>query len=244
MSSVGTITVIKRSGKDGARLEWDSEKSVLLIGRHEDCDIRVQLPTVSRRHATFEVDPKTKLVMIKDHSAVNRTKINDKEVSGPTVIQHGNEITVGDRKFRFEYVGGSTPAGEVSMEADSENMNPNAGADLEGDATQHLSKFVRVAAPRPRTPKPTLPTVQEAAAPPAAPAAAPEPEAAPAPAEEAAEEEEEDEASWASPNASAQKEEMDLSSPAADDAMEDDEEVSSGGGERSERKEEGFDDDI
>ena len=60
MDLVGQITVIKRSGKDGATLDWGIEKSGLLIGRHEDCDIRVQLPTVSRRHASFGVDAKSR----------------------------------------------------------------------------------------------------------------------------------------------------------------------------------------
>lgn len=30
---VGTVTVIKRNGEDGATLEWSSEKEGLLIGR-------------------------------------------------------------------------------------------------------------------------------------------------------------------------------------------------------------------
>ncbi len=30
---VGTVTVIKRSGDDGAQLEWNAEKTGLLIGR-------------------------------------------------------------------------------------------------------------------------------------------------------------------------------------------------------------------
>ena len=33
MSLIGRITVIKRSGKDGARMDWDSEKEGLLVGR-------------------------------------------------------------------------------------------------------------------------------------------------------------------------------------------------------------------
>jgi hypothetical protein len=33
MDLVGRITVIKRSGKDGARLDWDVEKEGLLVGR-------------------------------------------------------------------------------------------------------------------------------------------------------------------------------------------------------------------
>lgn len=35
MDLIGQITVIKRSGRDGATLDWSLDKSSLLIGRHE-----------------------------------------------------------------------------------------------------------------------------------------------------------------------------------------------------------------
>ncbi|GMI17359.1 hypothetical protein TrLO_g12495 [Triparma laevis f. longispina] len=145
MDLIGQITVIKRSGRDGATLDWSLDKSSLLIGRHEDCDIRVQLPTVSRRHASFLFDDKSKVVCIKDHSSVNTTTVNNVAIKGRTVIKHGDKITFGDRSFRFEYSSGSTPSTSSLNYPDSENVQPNT-VDLEGDATQDISKFVRVGA--------------------------------------------------------------------------------------------------
>ena len=78
--------------------------------RHEDCDIRVQLPTVSRRHATLSVDKKTMLVTILDHSSVNVTTVNNIAIAGKTVVNHGDKITFGDRSFRFEYAEGKVRA--------------------------------------------------------------------------------------------------------------------------------------
>ena len=92
MDLIGQITVIKRSGRDGATLDWQQDKSTLLIGRHEDCDIRVQLPTVSRRHASFVFDEKSSIVSIKDHSSVNTTTVNNIPIKGKTVIKHGDKV--------------------------------------------------------------------------------------------------------------------------------------------------------
>ena len=98
MENIGHITVIKRSGKDGATLDWNSDKPGLLFGRHEDCDIRVQLPTVSRRHASFVVDGKTGLVHVQDHSSVNTTTVNNVPIQGRTVLKNRDTITFGDRR--------------------------------------------------------------------------------------------------------------------------------------------------
>ena len=79
------------------------------------------------------------------------------------------QITFGDRSFRFEYSSGSTPSTDNFDLNDSENVQPNT-ADLEGDATQDISKFVRINAPRAPRAKP-LATVKETEAPAPAPAA-------------------------------------------------------------------------
>ena len=97
-SLVGQITVIKRSGKDGATLDWGVDKPNLLIGRHEDCDIRVQLPTVSRRHASFIVDKISKIVSICDHSSVNTTTVNNIPIKGQAILKNGDTVTFGDRR--------------------------------------------------------------------------------------------------------------------------------------------------
>ena len=70
---------------------------------------------------------------------------------------------------RFEYSSGKTPDAASSDIKDSENVQPNVNAgsanksDLEGDATQDISKFVRVSAPASRSPRPppALSTVKE-----------------------------------------------------------------------------------
>ena len=54
MPFYGHIVVIRRSGVDGSIFPLVS--SECLLGRAEGCDIRVQLPTVSREHCRISVN--------------------------------------------------------------------------------------------------------------------------------------------------------------------------------------------
>ena len=54
MPFYGSIVVIRRSGVDGSIFPLVS--SECLLGREEGCDIRVQLPTVSREHCRISVN--------------------------------------------------------------------------------------------------------------------------------------------------------------------------------------------
>ena len=54
MPFYGSIVVIRRSGVDGSIFPLVS--SECLLGRAEGCDIRVQLPTVSREHCRISVN--------------------------------------------------------------------------------------------------------------------------------------------------------------------------------------------
>jgi antigen KI-67 len=50
----GSIVIIKRTGADGQRCPLDHELTV--FGRDINCDIRLQIPTVSSHHAEIRVD--------------------------------------------------------------------------------------------------------------------------------------------------------------------------------------------
>ena len=53
MPFYGSIVVIKRSGADGASFPLVHKEC--WIGRGEGCDIRIQLPTASKKHAKLKV---------------------------------------------------------------------------------------------------------------------------------------------------------------------------------------------
>ena len=49
----GRILVLKKDGSEGAFFEIESDIS---IGRDRECDIRIKLTSVSRRHARIFID--------------------------------------------------------------------------------------------------------------------------------------------------------------------------------------------
>jgi antigen KI-67 len=55
----GSIVVIKRTGGDGSVFPVYCEES--LLGRDEACDIRVQLPQVSRKHCLVVIGDNKKV---------------------------------------------------------------------------------------------------------------------------------------------------------------------------------------
>eukprot|EP00978_Attheya_sp_CCMP212_P005739 scaffold12852_cov49-Attheya_sp.AAC.6 len=171
---VGHMVVIRNNGKDGkAKLALESCVPQIFIGRAEGCEIRVQLPTVSRKQAALKMNKETGIVSLVDYSKMNHTMLDQEILPNQleVVVPHKGIITVGDRNFRFEYATGKTPEGAAALEehfrsehakkvhaVDQENMHPNEStgpaasskhekAD-DADATQDLSKFVRGARKR------------------------------------------------------------------------------------------------
>lgn len=76
------------------------DKSSMLIGRSNQCDICVDSGLLSRHHASILlVNPDT--VVLKDLDSTNGTFVNTMRISSPTRLKHGDVITIGDEKFIF-----------------------------------------------------------------------------------------------------------------------------------------------
>ncbi|XP_061088273.1 proliferation marker protein Ki-67 isoform X2 [Conger conger] len=101
----GKIVVIKRSGGDGTEFPITAS---CLFGRKPDCDIRIQLPQVSKEHCRIDLN-ENKEVMLTNLSSVNPTRINGEALKQAQHLKHGDVITVIDRSFRFEYPPVPTP---------------------------------------------------------------------------------------------------------------------------------------
>nr|XP_019938705.1 PREDICTED: proliferation marker protein Ki-67 isoform X2 [Paralichthys olivaceus] len=101
----GKIVVIKRSGGDGTEFPLTA---TCLFGRKPDCDIRIQLPQVSKEHCRIDLN-ENKEVVLTNLSSVNPTRINGEALQQSERLKHGDLITVIDRSFRFEYPPAPTP---------------------------------------------------------------------------------------------------------------------------------------
>ena len=75
---------------------------VLLLGRGDDCDIRIQDNSVSRRHARIEPsDDHNEGYIVTDQGSTNGTFVNDRQLEGPLPLQDGDYLRVGNCIYRY-----------------------------------------------------------------------------------------------------------------------------------------------
>jgi predicted component of type VI protein secretion system len=83
------------------------DKPILLVGRHQECDIQIQSRKVSRRHCCIaQVNDH---LVVRDLCSTNGVRINGVRVTEGS-LKSGDELTIGN--FRYE-VRWSDEAGEV-----------------------------------------------------------------------------------------------------------------------------------
>ena len=105
------IVVRGRSASDALSLI----DGVNTVGRHDDCQIRIKSSQVSRRHC--ELFEKKGLLMVKDLGSSNGTLVNGKRIEGQSVLEPGDELTIGGVKLRVAKVGEALPAPKVPSKA-------------------------------------------------------------------------------------------------------------------------------
>ncbi|XP_068545308.1 proliferation marker protein Ki-67 isoform X6 [Anas acuta] len=120
MPLFGKIIVIKRNGTDGihfpltassclfGRLNCLQDLNSFIQLRRTECDIRIQLPQVSKEHCKIEVNENEEAILT-NLSTVNPTQLNGSCFQQPVPLKHGDVLTIIDRSFRFEYPLQSTP---------------------------------------------------------------------------------------------------------------------------------------
>jgi hypothetical protein len=70
------------------------------LGRSRQCEVVVEDPNVSRRHA--ELRPRGGSWVLTDLGSTNGSRVNGRDVEGPTVVKPGDEIELGTTVMRFE----------------------------------------------------------------------------------------------------------------------------------------------
>lgn len=82
---------------NGAYKAFALPKDVTVIGRRHDCDLRIPLPTVSRRHCQLSLNNNT--VELRDLGSTGGTFVNDNRVDGEVPVKAGDYIRVGPLTF-------------------------------------------------------------------------------------------------------------------------------------------------
>jgi pSer/pThr/pTyr-binding forkhead associated (FHA) protein len=105
-------------------------RPVLLVGRHPECDVRFDLPTVSRRHCCLALAYDR--VTIRDLGSRHGIRING-EPCEESRLRSGDEIAIGPLLFRFEDEPPPAPRARAATPAASKAKAPPSLPDMPAD---------------------------------------------------------------------------------------------------------------
>ncbi len=88
--------------KNNSQKAFSLSSGITVIGRRHDCDLRISLMSVSRRHCQFNRDEG--VLKIRDLGSRNGTYVNGKRID-EAVIRAGDYIEVGPLKFVLQIDG-------------------------------------------------------------------------------------------------------------------------------------------
>ena len=71
-----------------------------IIGRDPGCDVWLDSPSVSRRHARLTVESRDRRVLLEDLHSTNGCLVRGKSVRGPVDLGDGDAITIGSVELR------------------------------------------------------------------------------------------------------------------------------------------------
>jgi diguanylate cyclase (GGDEF)-like protein len=100
------LVLIYPAGADLGR-RFPLAGDALLIGRGSDCDITVDLDSVSRRHA--KIERRGAVIMVSDLGSTNGTYVNETQVH-ERALADGDQVKIGNAIFKF-LSGGNVEAG-------------------------------------------------------------------------------------------------------------------------------------
>ena len=78
--------------------DFELSAGVTIIGRGEGCQLILDDPLISRRHACFVVDDRE--ITLKDLGSTNGVLVNGRK-AGRQVLRDGDTITIGNTVFTF-----------------------------------------------------------------------------------------------------------------------------------------------
>jgi pSer/pThr/pTyr-binding forkhead associated (FHA) protein len=83
--------------KNGSHKTIPLPGNVTVLGRRHDCDLRIPLPTVSRRHC--QISQNGEALKIRDLDSAWGTFVNGKKVDGESSVKAGDFVRIGPLMF-------------------------------------------------------------------------------------------------------------------------------------------------
>jgi DNA-binding winged helix-turn-helix (wHTH) protein len=106
--AAGERAVSSESSESRLWLVWEGRSIVLeqpetVIGRDPKCAIWIDVPGVSRRHASIRLisNGATTTAVLEDLASTNGTFVNDRNVASPVELEDGQTIRVGEATVTF-----------------------------------------------------------------------------------------------------------------------------------------------
>jgi two-component system response regulator AtoC len=119
----------------------------VLLGRSQECDVRLFDETVSRRHATIR--EREGRVVLTDLGSANGTRLNGERVDGDAVLFDGDVIGIGSTRLRYLTGEGADRATVVSRDTDADGsvaaaLDPDAADPARDAASEHAVRRLRL----------------------------------------------------------------------------------------------------
>ena len=83
--------------------EFDLRGPEVILGRSPECQITIEDPLISRRHARLAVGADS--VVVEDLGSRNGVRVNGRVVKGTQTLKEGDRIRIGTQEFVFSVVG-------------------------------------------------------------------------------------------------------------------------------------------
>jgi len=120
MAAMEVVLAIFKPGAE--RFTISLATDITVIGRQPDCDVRVGILDVSRKHCRLIKEENT--LEIEDLGSSNGTFLNGRRVSS-AMVSAGDVIQVGPIKFMVQ-IDGNPPDGDLTLEAVEPAASANA----------------------------------------------------------------------------------------------------------------------
>ena len=103
------------------------QRPVQLVGRHPECDVRIDQTKISRRHCCIALAYDR--IVIRDLGSRNGVRVNG-EVVDEATLEHGDEVAIGHLIFVVENPDAQKPAPPAKVKAPAPNQLSHSDDEL------------------------------------------------------------------------------------------------------------------